>query len=98
MDELRESWASLLEDASFFFKLKHIYRFYKKNSNKQAKAIMKEDLNTRANVELATATLHEHFIVLKSKGKLVGLRVHWMGLSLERPKWQQFALELSGNK
>lgn len=48
MDDLRESWASLLEDASIFLKLKHIYRFYKKNSNKQAKAIMKVDLNTRA--------------------------------------------------
>ena len=57
--QLKEKWASLPIDASFFQKLRQITRLYRQFSKHKAKEHKREELNARANIEIATAKLHE---------------------------------------
>ena len=46
-NELRKIWASLPEDASFFFKIRYIRRFSRQHSKQHAKAFGEKILNAR---------------------------------------------------
>lgn len=59
--KIREKWAGLPANASFFFKLRHISRIYRQFSKNKAKEHKREELNARANLEVATAKLHDDF-------------------------------------
>ena len=60
-DVLGQRWTNLPEDTSFFQKLRNIKRFHRHYSKNKARELRKTELDTKANLELATATLHEDF-------------------------------------
>lgn len=97
-DELRTRWTSLLEDASFFFKLSHTSRLYRKFSKKHAKAFRIEELDRRANLEVAIPLCMMISITVRRNGRLADLNVHWIKLLPRRLEKQQFTLESNGNK
>lgn len=57
--KLREIWERLPMDATFFSKLRQITIFYRQFSKQMAKEHKREELYVRANLETATARLHE---------------------------------------
>jgi exonuclease III len=57
--KMTEKWDSLPIEATFFQKLRHISRFYRQFSKQKAREYRKEELNARANLEVATAKLHD---------------------------------------
>ena len=58
-DTLSECWNKLLGDTSFFSKIRYISRVYRQESKKIARGNKREELDTRANLEIAVANLHE---------------------------------------
>ena len=58
-EALEEKWTSLPEGASFFHKLRNTTRFYRYFSKIKAKKFRKKELDTKARLEVALATLHE---------------------------------------
>ena len=58
-EALEEKWTSLPEGASFFHKLRSTTRFYRYFSKLKAKEFRKKELDTKARLEVALATLHE---------------------------------------
>ena len=56
---LREKWSGLLEDSYFFQKLRHVTRLFRQISKDKAKEFRKEELDARAKLEIAIASLHE---------------------------------------
>ena len=68
--QLREKWESLPRDATFFQKLRHITRLYRQFSKWKAKEHKREELNTRANLEVATAQLHDDMYNEEVQGKV----------------------------
>ena len=54
-DKLKEKWDSLPTDASFFHKRRHVNRLYRQFNKQKTKEHMREELNARANLEVATA-------------------------------------------
>ena len=59
-NRLEECWNKLLEDASFFSKMRHITRIYKQLSKNKTRDYKKGKLNLKAsNLEVYVATLHE---------------------------------------
>ena len=64
-EKLKEKWDSLPKDAPFFSKLKHITGYYRQYSKQKAKEHMWEELSTRANLEIATANLHNDIYNIK---------------------------------
>ena len=58
-DTLSECWNKLLGDTSFFSKIRYISRMYRQESKKIARGNKREELDTRANLEIAVANLHE---------------------------------------
>ena len=73
-DVLGLRWTSLPENTSSFHKLKDIKRFYRHHSKTKTKKIRKVELDTKANLELATATLHEDVYVVVKQGKVNRLK------------------------
>ena len=57
--KIKEKWAGLPANATFFFKLRHISRLYRQYSKNKAREHKKEELNARANLEVATIKLYE---------------------------------------
>lgn len=66
-------WASMLEEASFFFKLRHISRFYRQFSKKMAREFRQDELDTRANLEVAMTTLHDDVNNFEKQGEVTRL-------------------------
>lgn len=60
LGQLKEKWVGLPTNATFFFKLRHISRLYRQFSKNKAKEHKREELNARANLEVATAKLHDN--------------------------------------
>ena len=58
-EALEKKWTSLPEGASFFHKLRSTTRFYRYFSKLKAKEFRKKELDTKARLEVALATLHE---------------------------------------
>ena len=56
---LRECWSKLPQTTYFFSKIRHISRVFKQLSKPKARDYKKEELDTRAKLEVAVATLHE---------------------------------------
>lgn len=74
--KLKTKWASLLEDAIFFFKLRHIYRFYRQYSKQKLKEAKKVELGTKANLkEVASALLHEDACDVEQQGEVIRLKI-----------------------
>lgn len=48
-----------MDEASFLIKLRYVSRFYRQLSQERAEAYKKEELDTRAKLEVATKNLHE---------------------------------------
>ena len=63
-------WTSLPENTSFFHKLRDIKRFYRHHSKTNAKEFRKVELDTKANLELATAILHEDIYDVDKQGEI----------------------------
>ena len=61
-DVLGLRWTNLPEGTSFLQKLRNIKRFHRFYSKNKAKEFRKMELDTKANLELATTTLHEDFL------------------------------------
>ena len=57
--KIKEKWEGLPANAIFFFKLRHISRLYRQLSKNKAKEHKRIELNARANLEVATAKLHD---------------------------------------
>ena len=57
--KLRERWKALPKNASFFYKLRNISRLYRQISKLKARENKKLELDTKANLELATVALHD---------------------------------------
>ena len=57
--KLRERWEELPKDASFFYKLRNISRFYRQISKLKARENRKVELDTKAKLEVATTALHD---------------------------------------
>ena len=68
--QLREKWESLPTDATFFQKLRHITRLYRQFSKWKAKEHKREELNARANLEVATGQLHDDIYNVELQGKV----------------------------
>ena len=60
-DVFGQRWTSIQDNTFFFYKLRYIQKFYKYYSKTNDKEYRKLELDTKANLELATATLHEDF-------------------------------------
>lgn len=58
------------EGASFFYRLRQITRLYKSVSKQKAKEFKKEELDTRASLEVATTLLHEDVYNDDKQGKV----------------------------
>lgn len=74
IDMLRDKWNGCSEGASFFYKLMQITRIYRFVSKQKAKEFKKEELDTRASLEVATALLHEDVYNEDKQGKVNQLR------------------------
>ena len=59
IDALSEKWTSQPEETFFFQKLRNIARFYRHLSKLKAKEFKRRELDLRAKLEVAIATLHE---------------------------------------
>ena len=58
-EALRDRWTSLPEGSFFFHKLRNVTRLYRQLSKLKAKKFRKNELDTRAKLEIAIASLHE---------------------------------------
>ena len=57
--KIKEKWKGLPANVTFFSKLRHISRIYRQFNKSKAKEHKREELNARANLELAIAKLHD---------------------------------------
>ena len=73
-DALGLRWTSLPENTSFFHKLRDIKRFYMQHSKTKAREFRKVELDTKPNLELATATLHEDMYDVDKQGEVNRLK------------------------
>ena len=96
---LRERWSSLPEESPFFQKLRNVTRLYRHLSKLKAKEFRKEELDARAKLEIAIASLHEDIYNMEKQGEVSRLNnileeiVTWKarGATIRtRVKWQQF--------
>ena len=96
--QLKEKWASLPIDASFFQKLRQITRLYRQFSKHKAKEHKREELNARANIEIATAKLHEDIYNVELQGEVnqykqvleeIEMRKARGAMIRSRVKWQK---------
>ena len=69
-DKLRERWASLPKEASYFFKLRNITRYYRQYSKLKAQEFRKIELDARAKLEVATANLHNDIYNVELQGEV----------------------------
>ena len=67
---LREKWDSLPRDASFFFNIRNITRFYRQHCLQKAKKYKWEELNIKANLEVATTELQNEIYNINLQGKI----------------------------
>ena len=56
---LRDRWESITGENSFFQKLRNVTRFFRQLSIVKAKEFRKTELDARANLQIAIATLHD---------------------------------------
>lgn len=70
IDMIQERWNRCPAYATFFYKLWHITKFFRQMSKQKAKDFKREELNTRANLELVTATLHEDMYNIDQQGEV----------------------------
>ena len=68
--KIRELCERLFAEATFFSKLRHVTRFYRQFSKLKVKEHRREELNTRANLETATAQLHEDIHNTEKQGEV----------------------------
>jgi hypothetical protein len=73
-DVLGLRWTSLPENTLFFHKLRDIKRFYKHHNKTKAKEYRNVELDTQANLKLATATLHEDVYDVDKQGQVNRLK------------------------
>lgn len=104
--KLREIWERLSRDATFFSKLRHVTRYYIQFSKQKAKEHKREELYARANLESATARLHEDIYnedkqgeVNKYKNIIEGIETRKArGATIRaRVKWQKVGDKCSGD-
>ena len=97
-DALGLRWTSLPENTSFFHKLRDIKKFYMQHSKTKAREFRKVELDTKPNLELATATLHEDMYDVDKQGEVNRLKRDLdeietrkaRGAAIQsRVKWQQ---------
>ena len=65
---LKECWKKLPEANSFFSKLRHISKVFRQFSKRKAREYKKKELDTRAKLEVAVATLHEDVYNIDKQG------------------------------
>lgn len=70
MDKLKEKLDNLPTKALFFHKLRHMTRLYRQFSKHKAEEHKREELNARANLEIATARLHEDIYNIELQGEV----------------------------
>ena len=67
---LRDRWVNIPGECSFFFKLRNVTRFYRQLSIRKAKEFRKVELDARAKLEMAIATLHEDIYDIDKQGEV----------------------------
>lgn len=67
--KLKEIWVSQPANATFFHKFQHITKYYKQYSKKKTKEYKREELDARANLEIATAQLYEDIYNEEKQGE-----------------------------
>lgn len=73
--KLSEKCISLPKDVSFLYKLRHITRYYRQYSKQKAKKKHKwEELNTRAKLKVAMASLHNDIYNVGKQGEVNQLK------------------------
>ena len=65
---LKECWKKLPEVNSFFSKLRHISRVFRQFNKRKVREYKKKELDTRAKLEVAVATLHEDVYNIDKQG------------------------------
>ena len=97
-DTLSECWNKLLGDTSFFSKIRYISRVYRQESKKIARGNKREELDTRANLEITVANLHEDIYNANKQREVNELRQTLDGIETRkasgaairaRVKWQK---------
>lgn len=68
--EFRTRWGRLPDDASFFFKLKDITRFFRQQSKRHTRENKKEELDIKAKLEIASTKLHEGMYNITLQGEV----------------------------
>lgn len=95
---LGECCSKLLEKNSLFSKMRYISRINRKISEKQTREHKREELDTRVNLEIAVATLHDDVYNLDKQGEINHLRQILDGIETKkatgaaiqaRRKWQK---------
>lgn len=74
IDLLEERWKRCPNDASFFYKLRHITRLYRQISKQKARDFKKKKLDTGADLEKATAEMHEDVYNEAQQGEVSRLK------------------------
>lgn len=77
-------WVGLPKEASFFYKLRHVSRVYRKLNKYRATEYRKEELDLR--VELAIATLHDNVYNTSKQGEVMELKKVLEGLETRKTK------------
>ena len=90
LDKMEEKWKSMPEDATFFYKIRNIGRFYRLVSKQKTMVNRKMELDTLAKLEVATANLHKDINNFEKQGEVNRLR-EVMG-SIETKKANEAAL------
>ena len=67
---LRDRWASIPGEYSFFYKVKNVTRYYRQLSIRKAKEFRKAELDARAKLETAIATLHKDIYNIDKQGEV----------------------------
>ena len=67
---LRDRWESITGENSFFQKLRNVTRFFRQLSIVKAKEFRKTELDARANLQIAIATLHDDIYNIDKQGEV----------------------------
>ena len=94
-DVLGQRWTNLPEGTSFFHKLRNINRFYRYYSKNKTKEFRNGELDIKANLKLATATLLEDIYKIDKQGKINQLK--WVMEEIEIRKARGAVIRLRVN-